>query len=99
GFFDSLFGSVADNYSNLEYPLTEEKIKQLVTQARISSLTAGEENLVERAIADRRRGDGKISLRQIYEVVRSLKYNHKISEADFRGLMKIFNEYFRRFGK
>lgn len=99
GFFDSLFGSVADNYSNVERPLTELKIKQLVSQARVNSLAAGEETLVESAIAARRKGDGKISLRQIYEVVRSLRYNHKISEVDQRGLMKIFNEYFRQFGK
>lgn len=99
GFFDSLFGSIADNYSNVEHPLTEIKIKELVTQARVQSLTHAEEELVEQSITARRHGDGKISLRQIYEVVRSLRYSHKISEVDERGLMKIFNEYYRQFGK
>lgn len=99
GFFDSLFGSIASNYSNVEHPLTEIKIKQLVSEAHVHSLSNAEEGLVERSISTRRRGDGKISLRQIYEVVRSLRYSHKISEVDQRGLMSVFNGYYRQFGK
>ncbi len=99
GFFDTLFGSIADNYSNVEHPITEVKIKQLVSEVRIHSLNQVEEGLVEEAISARRKGDGKISLRQIYEVVKYLRYSHKISEVDQRSLMKVFNDYFRKFGK
>ena len=91
-----LFGSPGDKYSKEEKQLSEFDIKRMVSQTNVRTLAAGEVELVERTIIDRRRGDGKISLRQIYEVLTHLKDTNKISKYDRDGLMKVFTEYFSK---
>ncbi|OGH69891.1 MAG: hypothetical protein A3C90_00850 [Candidatus Magasanikbacteria bacterium RIFCSPHIGHO2_02_FULL_51_14] len=95
GIFDTLFGSPAGNYPQDEKSLSEVEIKKLVSRVHIRTLRQGEEGLVEQAIAARRHGDGKISLRQIYEALTQLKNQGKISVYDRKGLMKMFEEYFQ----
>ncbi|MBT4120844.1 MAG: hypothetical protein HOA57_04080 [Candidatus Magasanikbacteria bacterium] len=91
GFFDSYFGS-STKYSKTEYPLSAEKIKELVSRYKVQSLDSTEELLVEEIVTARRRGDGKISLFQIYEVLTKLKNQNKISQVDRDGLMKVFGK-------
>ncbi|MFA5813009.1 MAG: hypothetical protein WC862_00640 [Patescibacteria group bacterium] len=91
-----LFGSPGDKYSKEEKQLSEFDIKRMVSQTDVRTLAAGEVELVERTIIDKRRGDGKISLRQIYEALAGLKNNNKISQYDRDGLMRVFVEYFSK---
>ncbi len=88
------FSSPADKYSAEEQSLTEVEIKQLVSTLNVQSLDQKEEQLVEQLLIKRRRGDGKISLRQIYEVLLKLDNQNKISEIDRKGLMKVFENHF-----
>ena len=89
-----LFGSPADKYSPIEHALSELEIKRLVSRLNVQSLDQNEEELVENLLISRRKGDGKISLRQIYEVLVKLDYQNKISEVDRKGLMAVFEEHF-----
>ena len=95
GFFsDYLFSSPSHKYSDTEHFLSELEITKLVSEYKIKSLTHGEENLVEQTIIARRLGDGKISLRQIYEALSKLKVSNKISKYDREALMKLFQVYY-----
>lgn len=87
-----LFGFTS-KYSKIEHQLSADKIKELVSCYKVQSLDSGEEKLVEETIIARRRGDGKISLFQIYEVLTKLKNQNKISQVDRDGLMREFEKY------
>lgn len=92
---NSVFGTASGNYSQEEKALTEIQIKKLVSRSQVKTLSQNEEAIVEEALSARCRGDGKISLRQIYEVLTKLKNQNKISSQDRQGLMKVFEEYFK----
>ena len=93
--FGSLFGSTI-RYSQVEHPFSEFDIKKLVSPYNVRTLKQSEAGLVEQAIVARRRGDGKISLQQIYETLTQLKNQLKISRQDRDGLMKDFEEFFNK---
>ena len=95
--FTSLFGSPSPSMPQAEHYLTRVEIARLVSRTRIKSLSSNEEHIVEQSLEQRRGSDGKISLRQIDEVLRKLKNQYKISETDRKGLMKVFKEYFKKF--
>lgn len=66
--FFSFFFSPARKYSQVEHPLGERDVRLLIARERIRTLDSeAQARLIEDAILARRRGDGKISLRQIYE--------------------------------
>jgi len=89
----SLFG-FGPKYPIHEHPLSELEIKKLVSPYHVDTLKQTEASLVEQAVIARRRGDGKISLQQIYETVTQLKNQGKISKQDRDGLMKDFQAYY-----
>ncbi|MEK7065152.1 MAG: hypothetical protein AAB963_01775 [Patescibacteria group bacterium] len=93
--FGSLFG-LTIRYSQVEHPFSEFDIKKLVSPYNVRTLKQSEAGLVEQAIVARRRGDGKISLQQIYETLTQLKNQLKISRQDRDGLMKDFEEFFNK---
>lgn len=94
GLFNDMLSSSSSKYSQKEYPLSEIEIKKLVPRGKISSLSQREEETVEQALINRRRGDGKISLRQVHEVLTQLKNQNRISGNDKASLMKIFIDHF-----
>lgn len=94
GIFDLLFGSSPSQYSKVEHSLPEEKIRLLVSRVKVQSLSQAQEGAVETAIIQRRQGDGKISLFQIYEVLTKMKNNNLLSPVDRDGLVRVFGEYF-----
>jgi hypothetical protein len=94
GFFSTLFGSASSVYDQHERAITKEQIQQLVSRYKTRSLDAAEEQLIEETLIKRRKNDGKISLRQIDEVLRKLEGQYKISEYDRKGIIDIFQKYF-----
>lgn len=96
--FFGFFGSFCDRYSQREHPLSELEARRLISEINIKTLEKREELAIEDAILARRRGDGKISLRQICETLFHLERQRLISVYDRKGAMKLFEEYFRRFG-
>ena len=94
GLLSSLWGSSGSKYSNKERPLTRAEIKQLVSSIKVRTIDSREEELIEKAIIDRRLGDGKISLRQIYEALSKLVSSGRISKYDRDGLMSVFKNHF-----
>lgn len=91
----SSFFSASGKYPQNEKPLTEKEIKLLVSRIKIKSLQPEEESLVEQSLLARRGSDGKISLRQIHEVLTKLKNQNKISHYDREGLMEVFEEHLK----
>ena len=89
----SLFG-FGPKYPTVEHPLSELEIKKLVSPYHVDTLSQAESGLVEQAIVARRRGDGKISLQQIYETLTQMKNQNKISRQDRDGLLSDFEKYF-----
>jgi hypothetical protein len=87
-----------NKYPTAEHYLTEEHIKKIVSEVAVQTLKSNEEALVEQAIVARRRGDGKISLQQIYETLKSLVNQKKISKYDRDALMKRFVNHFKTHG-
>ena len=104
GFFSYLVGSdskKADGSASVlsikkEYSLTRDQIKKLVSKYNVRSLDSAEERLIEEAIMDRRRGDGRISLFQINEALCKLKNQYKISDVDRKGVLRVFTDYFEK---
>jgi hypothetical protein len=96
GFFQNIFGTSGSAYAQDERPLSIQKIKELVSRYRLRSLDVREEAAIERALSDRRKGDGKISLRQIDEALAKLEHAYKISKQDRKGMMKIFQDEFSK---
>ncbi|GEM_PF-2256127 len=99
-FFSYLFGSSSDRYSDQQKTLSEQTIQDIVSRSLVNTLSKQEELVVERAIATARKGNGKISLRQIDETLRRLQHakdpNQRISEHDRRKLMKVFENYYAK---
>lgn len=94
--FGSFFGSKKLGSEALkEKQLSAERIKKLVSSSTVVSLSKTEEALVEEAVISRRGGDGKISFRQIDELLRKLKHQGAISDTDRLGLTKVFENYFK----
>lgn len=91
--FFGLFGSSAI-YSQHEHYLPEEVIRHIVSYVRIPSLKQAEEKEVQEAIKHRRDGDGKISVQQVYDVLKRMQKEHRISEYDRKGILKQVQEYF-----
>lgn len=79
-------------YSNDEKHLSTKEIKDLVSRIKVRTLDKDEEVLVENEILSRRGSDGKISMRQIEEILRNLMNKNKISRADKEKLIQIFGE-------
>ncbi len=99
GFFSFLLGTGEFKKQKLsieEVPLSLEEIQKLVSRFKIKSLDAGEEKLVEQAIAYRRLNDRKISLRQIDEILGQLVLKGKISRFDRKSLVSVFDEHFKK---
>ena len=97
GFFSYLFGTGSSSsykLDNSEHQISKIEIERLVSRMKIKSLDINEEKLIEHIIEKRRLGDGKISLRQIDEVLRKLEYQKKISQYDRKGVVKVFSEFF-----
>lgn len=86
------FSNPADKYSQSEKSLTTADIKRLVSRTSIKTLDQSEEGLVESELIARKGLDGRISMRQIYQVLISLEQRHKISTFDRKKLLKIFEQ-------
>ncbi len=84
------------HYSQNQLLISREEIDDLVSQSAIPSLTSSEERLVEKALDERRLGDGRISLAQIDETLRKLEKEKHISVHDREALMKIFVRFFEK---
>ena len=93
------FSSPEDKYSSREHNFTTEQIKRIFNALRLEHLHENEEDIVEAALIERKGNDGKISLRQIYNVFHHLKQEGKISKIDEHKLMEIFVEHFKEFDK
>ena len=76
--------------------------ERLVSTSRIGSLdNVHQAEVIREAIIQRRGGGGKISIKQIDEILRKLensKESHaRISEFDRKGVLKQFEEFFAKY--
>ena len=94
GFFSS------NKYSQTEYQLSELEVRRCITNINVPTLVGdpNSEKLVQDAVLARRRGDGKISLQQIYEVLNHLKSAKQISQYDRNGVIKVMQNLFQSKG-
>ncbi|MEK7084175.1 MAG: hypothetical protein AAB932_03010 [Patescibacteria group bacterium] len=94
GILDNLFGGGGKHYSHSPHSLNREEIRRLISRERVRTLSEHEEQAVEDAIDSARHGDGHISMKQIYETLKKLEREHRISSNDRKGLMQVFEEHF-----
>ncbi len=89
GFFNSI------HYSQDEHPLTEFEVHKYVTYLHIPTLEhhPDREKMIQDAILARRKGDGKISLQQMYELLTHMKETNQITKYDREGVMKVLKNY------
>ena len=94
GLFDFFFSK---RYPTAEHTLLEHDVRRLVTYLNIPSLRGEEqkERMLQQAILDRRHGDGKISLQQIYELLTKMKNNRTITVFERDQTMKVLQKYFQ----
>lgn len=90
-----IFSSPKLNYSQEEKAISIDQLDAIVSSVSISSLSQKEEKIVEEALHKRRGADGKISLRQIYEVLTQLEQTGKISVHDKKALLERFTQHLR----
>jgi hypothetical protein len=88
----SFFSSSA-KYSQERHFISHEEIEHFFRGKHWSSVSEDEEDLVKAGILSARDGNGKISLRRVYEVLKSFEYKHKISPADRKILMRDLESY------
>ncbi len=101
GFFAYLFGTGApkNKISNVEHPLGKDEIFLLVSTAKIKTLDRKERDLIRELILKRRLGDGKISARQIDEVLAQAEHENLISKYDRQNVVRVIGEHFnKKFG-
>ena len=89
----SWFSSV--KYPIEEHPLTETEVRKYVTYLHVPSLEHHQdrEKMVQDEILARRKGDGKISLQQIYDLLTHMKDTNQITKYDRDGIMKVLQDY------
>lgn len=94
GFFNPV------HYSPAEHYLTEHEVKHHITNIAVPAFQthSEREKLVQDTILARRRGDGKISLQQIYELLTRLKDGGQITKYDRDDVMKIVQKLFQQKG-
>lgn len=91
-----LFSFFSKRYPTAERQITELEVRRLISELTVPTLQGenDKEQMIRQAILDRRRGDGKISLQQIYELLTKMKNQHQISEFDRAGIMKVLQTHF-----
>ncbi|MFA6485950.1 MAG: hypothetical protein WCT40_01110 [Candidatus Magasanikbacteria bacterium] len=92
----TLFGPTI-KYSQREHPLPTLDLKRLLMQVHIrpgTTVNDHDRDLAFESIEARRGSDGKISLQQIYEVLKKFKDQRALTKIDFQTLMKAFEEYY-----
>ena len=94
-----LFSSPSDKYSQDRHPFPLEDFKRIFRNLHVKSVTEEEEHMVAQELESYRSGDGKLSLRNFYNVIHSLRNKNKISKSDEHILMEQFINYFDRFSK
>lgn len=90
----------AVKYSTVEHHLPEIEVKKRLTYIHVPSLEhhPEREKLIQDTILARRRGDGKISLQQVYELLTRLKECGQIFKNDRKGVMQVLQKYFQKIG-
>ncbi len=94
GILGDIFGFSASNLSTEEKSVSRAVIDNLVSSSRVQSLSQKEAIEIRQELDKRRRGDGKISLAQVHEVLLRLRNQNKISEVDKKGVERQFKNYF-----
>jgi len=94
GIFSYLFGTDSV-YSSEPKSLPSEQIRLIVSQAKTRTLTQKEEKKIEEAL-DAGRNSGRISMRKIDTILRTLVSSHIISLEDKKGVLKQCALYFEK---
>ncbi|MDP2692465.1 MAG: hypothetical protein Q8O88_02365 [bacterium] len=94
-----LFSSPSDKYSQKLHYFPEIDFRNLFRNLQVKSLTQQEEDMVHLELEKHRSRKGKLSLRDIYNVIHSFRNQKKISINDEKILMDSFINYFSKFNK
>ena len=86
------FSSPADKYPQEKHQLAEIDLKRWVTHEHIPTLDQYQVELVRSAILHKREA-GKISLRNVYELLEHMVLKYEISTLDRDGVLRIIEEH------
>lgn len=88
-----LFGS-SNPYPKEKHYIPAEIIKRLVSPYHVNTLSSAQAATIDQFIINAQHyNNGKISLYQIYEILRKLKNTKQISQQDRDGVIKAFVDY------
>ncbi|OGH77782.1 MAG: hypothetical protein A2469_00880 [Candidatus Magasanikbacteria bacterium RIFOXYC2_FULL_40_16] len=90
------FSSPSDKYSQELKHLPVEDFKRIFRGLKTKSLSQDEEDLAHRELEKHITNDGKISMRNVYNTIHSLKNKKMISLNDEEDLMGAFEDYFNK---
>lgn len=94
-----IFSNPSDKYSQERHYFPLQDFVRIFRDLNVKSLSREEEELVARELDSLRSRDGKLSMRDVYKVIYSLKNQNKISKIDEKILLPIFENYFSKFDK
>lgn len=94
-----LFSNPSDKYSQERHYFPLQDFVRIFRDLNVKSLSREEEELVKHELDSHRSRDGKMSLRDVFKVIHSLKNQNKISKIDEKILLQTFENYFDKFNK
>ncbi|OGH64838.1 MAG: hypothetical protein A2821_01680 [Candidatus Magasanikbacteria bacterium RIFCSPHIGHO2_01_FULL_41_23] len=88
------FSSPEEKYSKVRHPVMEIELRKLVSRSG-GSLTQQDESTIETALLHKKHEhEDKLSLRDVYLVLHTLKNKQEISIFDEKKVMKEFEDFF-----
>ena len=96
GWFDFVFGSGSKQPSSQSRAISEDEVRDLVSRARITTLTATEQRDIQETILQVRGGDCFVSLYQIDQALQRLVSQGKFSKNDHWGVRDAFKHFFTK---
>ncbi|MBT4941619.1 MAG: hypothetical protein HOL80_01950 [Candidatus Magasanikbacteria bacterium] len=83
-------------YSRDKHNITRAAVQRIISRTAIKRVTKETELAIERAFEVERKHDGKLSLRQVDEVLRQLKKEHVVDVYNMKTILKAFETFFER---
>lgn len=85
-----LFGTNTNRIDTTRYTFTKEQITGLVSQTKVSTLSAQEAAAIEQCLIEGRSSHNELSLADIDKLLRSLMNDKKISKQDYYKVRQLF---------
>jgi hypothetical protein len=90
------FSCSSDAYSPVQHPITDTDIRKMISHERIRSLDQHQVTAIEEALLVAKGGDGKLSVRQAYQVLHAMFQKHTLSKQNQDRVIAALQDYFEK---